>query len=113
MSWQNAVINRYKEVYPKDSIRDIARRTGIHYSRAGRLLNGADMKLKEFQAFNKAVSKDGPAIDYAVKLFDECLIKLSAKKINSIISSLENNIIHYQIANKSLVEQFKYIEQRG
>ena len=114
MCWQKAVIERYKEVYPKDSIRAIAQRVGIHYSRASRILSGAEMKVSEYEAFNNVIARRSFSNDYSVKLFNQALSQLPRHKINDFIHSLERSLINYQIVHKPIVEKFKFIKgERG
>lgn len=114
MCWQKAIIDRYKEIYPKDSVRAIAQRVGIHYSRANRILSGAEMKVSEYEAFNNVIAKRSFSNDYSVKLFNQALSKLPPKKVQDFVHSLERSLINYQIVHKPIIENFEYIKgERG
>ena len=51
MNLQQNIIRRYKETYPEDKLKDISNKTSIQITRVFRILNGAEMKVLELEAF--------------------------------------------------------------
>ena len=55
MSLQSRVLKEYRQHYPLHTLREISALTGIQLTRVFRLMNGAAMKLEEFELFNEAI----------------------------------------------------------
>ena len=55
---QNATIQAYKAVFPDDKLKNISERTSIQITRVFRILNGSEMKLTEYEAFQNAIFQD-------------------------------------------------------
>jgi hypothetical protein len=55
MSLQNKTIQRYRLLFPQETLREVSSRTGIQITRVFRLLNGKPMKLGEFEAFERVI----------------------------------------------------------
>lgn len=58
MSLQQEIFNQYYSAYPKSTLRSIAERTGMSISRVFRLINGHEMKLKEYEKLREAVCSE-------------------------------------------------------
>jgi hypothetical protein len=88
MSLQKSIIKQYKEIYPKDKLKDISAKTGIQITRIFRILNGSEMKLKEYEVFDEIVnSKTNNAL--IIKLAKDCLLSLSSARRSFIISNMQ------------------------
>ncbi len=57
MDIQHQTISRYKVIFPKDKLRDMAKRTGINLTRIYRIMNGKLMKVSELEKFNSAINE--------------------------------------------------------
>ncbi|HXH29915.1 MAG TPA: hypothetical protein VNJ01_03815 [Bacteriovoracaceae bacterium] len=55
-SLQQKTIQRYRQFFPEDTLREISSRTGIQITRVFRLMNGKNMKVGELEAFERAVT---------------------------------------------------------
>lgn len=53
---QKETIARYRQKFPKHTFREISERTGIQLTRVFRVINGYEMKLSEYLAFQKAIN---------------------------------------------------------
>lgn len=53
---QQETINRYKKKYPNHTFREISAQTGIQLTRVFRIINGYEMKLSEYLAFQKVIN---------------------------------------------------------
>lgn len=52
---QKRTIQRYRQFFPDDTLREISGRTGIQITRVFRLMSGKNMKVGELEAFERAV----------------------------------------------------------
>ncbi|MCT4643220.1 MAG: hypothetical protein N4A33_13095 [Bacteriovoracaceae bacterium] len=88
-SLQTKIIEKYKLIYPNDTIKDISQKTGIQFTRVFRILNFAPMKLSEYEAFNHAIEKELATnevqfINLASKIYQNA----SPSKVNTIFKEL-------------------------
>lgn len=95
MSLQIKTIQKYKLLFPQETLREVSARTGIQITRVFRILNGKQMKLKEFEAFENAiVSKIAEKKDFSYlnNLIDEVSALLSNEEIIKISNYVERKI---------------------
>jgi hypothetical protein len=57
MNLQQKILQRYRQIYPKDSLKEISNRTGIQQTRVFRLLQGKAMKVKELEVFEEIINE--------------------------------------------------------
>jgi hypothetical protein len=58
MSLQSHILSQYRHQFPRHTLREIAHVTGIQLTRVFRILNGAPMKLEEYERFHLALGSD-------------------------------------------------------
>lgn len=56
MTLQQKTIQRYRQLFPNETLREISARTGIQITRVFRLFNGKTMKVGELEAFETAIN---------------------------------------------------------
>lgn len=56
MTLQQKTLQRYRQLFPNETLRETSARTGIQITRVFRLFNGKIMKVGELEAFEKAVN---------------------------------------------------------
>jgi len=102
MTLQASTIDQYKTVYPNDKLKDIADKTKTQITRVFRILNGAEMKLCEYERFNQVINikTNNDKLHYLVQ---DCIEKLNHNRK----SELENTI-HRLLKNEA---SSKFIEQ--
>ena len=106
MRLQNNVIACYKELFPKDTLKDISTKTGIQVTRIFRILNGHDMKLPEYECFQKACFRNVSDNLFA-KLFTyatKCTENLTARQIKDLVFHMEDLIEIHNIKNDSVLD---------
>ena len=111
MSLQDKIIYQYRQLYPNDTLRDIAGRTNIQLTRVFRLLNGKLMKLEEYEAFSNVVtthSKKSINTEVYSKIMNEINDLFSANEINEINEYLKRKIFLKKL-NPSIIDYSKYI----
>ncbi len=57
MNTQTNLITRYKNTFPKDTIKEISRKTNIQQTRVFRIFNGVEMKVSEMEALEDVMAK--------------------------------------------------------
>lgn len=58
MSLQARILGQYRQVFPRHTLRETAQLTGIQLTRVFRLMNGAPMRLDEYELFRQVLEKD-------------------------------------------------------
>jgi hypothetical protein len=104
MSLQNKTIQRYRTIFPNDTLREISERTGIQITRIFRLLNGKTMKIVEFEAIERAIEtkiNENPNFSRFNDLFEQASINLTNTEIGEIADYIER-----KIANKKYARTF-------
>lgn len=87
MNLEKKVLQRYRQFFPQDNLRETSERTGIQITRVFRLLNGKSMKVSEFEAFEKAIQSKLQQSSHFSQLTD-VLEKASAVLTNSELEKL-------------------------
>lgn len=96
MSLQEITIKRYFNHYPNQSLREVSANTNIQITRVFRLLNGSQMKLNEYEAFEDAINKKNisqhNSTDDFLTTTKECLQKLSESKLNEFLIEMKQSL---------------------
>jgi hypothetical protein len=95
MSLQNSTIQRYRLFYPQETLREISARTGIQITRVFRLINGKPMRLKEFEAFEKAIHlkiAENPNQSRLSKNIEEASSFLTNEELGKIADYIERKV---------------------
>ena len=92
MNYQESILKRYKETFPKHTLKNISEETGIQMTRVFRLLNGAEMKLKEYEEFERILRESSLSKSriYMLNQLQKCLDTIS----NGDLAFLETEINH-------------------
>ncbi len=82
MNLQKQVIEQFKKLYPGCTLQSISNETGIQITRVFRIINGNEMKLSEYEAFQRAIAikENSPNNDF-FKLVEEGIHFLSSETI--------------------------------
>lgn len=113
MKLQQNVLTCYKEKFPDDTLKQISDKTGIQVTRVFRLFNGHEMKLSEYESFQRACLRSNEDNMFS-KLFDmtaKSAQSLPLTSIKEIVALMEDTLELFSIKNDSLFDQ--YIEQIG
>ncbi len=90
MCLQKKILKDYQSKFPNDSLRMISDKTGIQVTRVFRLMNGNEMKISEYEAFNKILKEDNHPNEF-LNLSQKCYDVLSPSKMNK----LKKQIYHF------------------
>ena len=92
MSLQVWIIDKYIRSTGFKTLKEISKDTGIQLTRVFRILHGKDMKLKEFEIFQKKSFFNLDKSLKIVSLANECAFKLDEKNILEITKFMKRNI---------------------
>jgi hypothetical protein len=87
MNKQQNIIQRYRQLFPHETLRETSLRTNIQITRVFRLFNGKAMKVKELEIFENIIQKkiaEKPEMARLNSLMNEALAILSAHDLNKI-----------------------------
>lgn len=92
MDLQAKTLERYKTFFPKDTLKETSRRTGIHVTRIFRLYNGKTMKVSELEKFESAIrlaTYGNPNLIRLEKLIEESSKVLTNEEVDKLINWIE------------------------
>ena len=92
MSLQVWIIDKYIRSTGFKTLKEISTDTGIQLTRVFRILHGKEMKLKEFEIFQKKSFFNLDKSLKIVSLANECAFKLDEKNILEITNFMKRNI---------------------
>jgi hypothetical protein len=95
MSLQNKTIQRYRLIFPEETLREISLRTGIQITRVFRILNGKQMKLNEFEAFENVIKfkiAEKSHCSQLNRLIEDASSNLTNEEIGKIADYIERKI---------------------
>ena len=111
MSLQDKIIYQYRQLFPHDTLRDIAARTNIQLTRVYRLLNGKRMKLEEYEAFTSVLNKHSKKsihFNQCTKILNEINEHFSANEVTEINEFLSRKIFIKKLS-PAVIDYSKYI----
>lgn len=101
---EKEVIRRYRQVFPKDTLKVISEKTGIQITRVFRIMNGKPMKVRELEVFERILnkeckeSKNLTEIDRLVKIAASAL---SVRDLDQIIHFIDRKIKNAELKQLS------------
>lgn len=98
---QTAIIDSYKKKFPNDKLRHISEKTSIQITRVFRILNGSEMKISEYEAFQNCLSYNESHLSVIEKL------KLTLSHLNESERSLFSALLDHEIHNINLRKKFQ------
>ena len=84
MSLQKLVTKRYMSLHKHPTLKSISKDTGLQITRAFRILNGASMKLSEYEVFAKSIREKMSSLGRLENLVEECSLKLPQSEIEEL-----------------------------
>lgn len=95
MTLQNKTIQRYRQFFPEDTLRQISIRTGIQITRVFRLFNGKPMKVGELEAFDRVMNEklaENPNFGRLQMAVDEGASLLTNEELGKLADYIERRI---------------------
>ena len=106
---QTAIIDSYKKKFPKDKLRHISEKTEIQITRVFRILNGSEMKISEYEAFQECLQYNESHLTLIEKL-KFTLSHLNEKESNLFKSLLDQEILNIQLRQKFEARRLNFKE---
>ena len=92
MSLQKLVTKRYMSLHNHPTLRSISKDTGVQITRTFRILNGASMKLSEYEIFKTKIREKMESLGKLETLVEECSLKLSPFEIDEVNALLDKKL---------------------
>lgn len=97
MSLQNKTLQRYRQLFPQETLRETSHRTGIQITRVFRLMNGKTMKVGELEAFETLINSkiaENPHFNRFQSLVEESYALLTDIELSKIADYFERKIVN-------------------
>lgn len=110
MTLQKKTIQRFRQLFPQETLKGISERTDIQITRVFRLLNGKPMRVEELEAFENAInSKLGENSNYQKlqSLMEEATSFLSNEDLGKINSYIERKLSLERLGRVYMPTQFQ------
>jgi len=97
MNLQRRTINRYRQIFPTDTLREISSRTGIQITRVHRLLStNKPMKVGELEAFERCIQEknaENPNLLRLGEVLNQASVFLEQDELSKIIDYIERKSV--------------------
>jgi len=95
MTLQQKTLHRYRQLFPREPLRQISARTGIQITRVFRLFNGKIMKVGELEAFEKAINEkiaENPSFERLTSVVEEASTILTNDELARVTEYIERKV---------------------
>ncbi len=104
MRLENKIIERYRQLFPKETLKESSARTGIQITRVYRLFLGKPMKVHELEAFEKAINEGmstNPNHSRLTYVLEEASALLTNEELGKLADYFER-----RVENKKFVRSY-------
>lgn len=104
MCLQTRILEEFRSLYPRNTLRETSLQTGIQLTRVFRIYNGAPMKLAEYERFHELVygRSASPGLEGSFKRATESIVRLfPPKELDKITTLLERQLQWYQLIHSA------------
>jgi hypothetical protein len=101
MSLQKKTLQRYRQLFPQDTLREVSTRTGIQITRVFRLFHGKNMKVGELEAFETVISNkiaENPSYSRLSIAVETASSLLTNDELKKLADHVERRIAHKNFA---------------
>lgn len=95
MTLQQKTIQRYRQLFPHQPLREVSASTGIQITRVFRLFNGKIMKVGELEAFERAINNkiaENPSYSSYSHMVDEAASILTSQELEKITEYISRKV---------------------
>lgn len=94
MNLQETILKQYQSTFNNPPLRETSERTGIHLTRVFRIINGAPMKLHEYESFKSVLNETrfSKTKQELLSLIDLCETTLSDNGINEVKKEISRRL---------------------
>ena len=96
MNLQNRTLQRYRQFFPQETLREISGKTGIQITRVFRLFNGKTMKVGELEAFEKIIAAkiaESPCYSRLNSSLEEASALLTNEELGKLADYVERKLV--------------------
>jgi hypothetical protein len=101
---QTTLINRYQTAYPTDTLKEISSKTGIQITRVFRLFNGSEMKISEYESFERTLEKNETHSEF-YQLTKRCFSHLNQDRLEYLTTLMKHSLKLIDIKTNSIKSQ--------
>ncbi len=99
MTAQSTLIKQYMDFFDHPTLKEVSKNTGIQVTRVFRIFNGAEMKISEFDAFQREINKKRGASFELQNLAIDCESKISGDDLKEIEDFLKGKLKVWTLMN--------------
>lgn len=99
MKEQNRVLNQYFELYGKVTLKRISKDTGIQITRVFRIINGCEMKLNEYLAFEEQIQKKLGSSAEVKNSIINCIHTLSPRALENLKELIDRKFLLWNLCH--------------
>lgn len=95
MTLQQKTLQRYRQLFPNETLREISARTGIQITRVFRLFNGKTMKVVELEAFERAIDNkiaENPSYARLTTVVEEASCILTNEELSKVAEYISRRV---------------------
>ena len=95
MTLQQKTLQRYRQLFPNETLRETSARTSIQITRVFRLFNGKKMKVAELEAFESILNQkqaENPSVCRLSHVVEEASTSLSNEELAKITEYVARRI---------------------
>lgn len=93
MQLQKTILITFKRHYPTLTLNESSKLLNINRTRLFRILNGAEMKISEYESFEKSILKDqGISTNSFLIMAKECLKQLNSEKLDTLMDQMNERL---------------------
>lgn len=109
-SYQNTILKNFRKTFPNKTLKTISAETGIQMTRVFRIMNGSEMKIGEYEAFEKALLNDSLSQSQIalMKKFKSCLSFLSEKDLGFLEIEINHLLKTDLFVNRPYIENSSF-----
>lgn len=94
MQLQESILNSFKQYYPTITLNESAKLLGINRTRLFRIYNGSEMKISEYESFEKSILEaKGISTNNFLNTAKECLANLKKEKLKLLIEQMNEKLV--------------------
>lgn len=104
MGLESKIIERYRQLFPNETLKECSSRTGIQITRVYRLFLGKTMKVHELEAFEKAINdgmNSNPNHSRLTYVLEEASTLMTNEELGKLADYFER-----RVANKKFVRSY-------
>lgn len=106
MEEQKKILEQFNNLYGRPTYEGMAKITGIQITRCFRIMNGSELKLKEYLIFKKLIN-DKVASESLLALAESCLISLNESALKEIADLCERKLFFKKLVTESTNQKTK------